>query len=151
MSINLKNATQEDFDFIWSLYSQSVSLLMDKKLENGWNDEDEKKKFMTIFSEEDTKLIYESGVRVGWVDYRIQGDELHLINGYVIPEKRRQGIGQAVIEQLAKPNDERMVKSGNFKIIKASTVSDSPFNGFFEKLGFKTASKDENFTNVELI
>jgi len=140
MNVELRKATENDLGFIWKLYSSSVGQLMGDKIVGGWNDEVEKLKFRKIFSLANTEIIIVSGETVGWIDYRKEGSTVKLINGYIIPEKRRKGIGKEVVKK---------VRVGSSEVV-TSTIANSPSKEFFTQQGFKEEKQDGEFVQLKL-
>lgn len=140
MELILENAQSENIDFIWSLYSESVKPLMAEKINGGWIDEVEKEKFLKQYSETDTHIIKIEGEVVGWIDYQQENGQVLLKNGYILPSKRRNGIGSALISQLLVDADGAV----------AEVIVGNPYNSFFEKLGFKEVDRNEHLATFKI-
>lgn len=137
MNVKLVAAKEDDFEFAWQIYSESVSPLMKNHLKNGWNDDEQKKQFKTIFDVGNTKLIYANDIKIGWVDFMVEKDRIRLTNGYLLPAHRRKGIGSKVMEMVKNMGE-------GTKIIEMSILKNSPHRPFFDKFGFQ----EEHESNI---
>ncbi len=132
----LKPASESDFEFIWKLYSESVSTIISNQIKGGWNQENEEKKFLTTYNIKNTYVITQDGEKIGWLSGSESENEVHIENGFLLQSYRRKGIGTRVLTEL-----KNMFQAKNKKIT-FSVLHNNP-NKFFERFDFEIFEEDQ--------
>lgn len=135
----LRTARPEDFDFAWKTYSDAVKPYITPHLRREWVDDEEKRRFATLWRTEKSSIILLGDKQIGWIAFEEAADEIVIENGYIVPEFQRRGIGSKIFGQLLESwNSKR-------KPVSLSILKNAPHRPFFERLGFK-ASGEEDIT-----
>ena len=128
MTIILRPACSDDYDFALKLYVEAIRPLASAWIE--WVDADQEAQFTNLWRPDDTKIITLKGEDIGWVEFRWTGDELFLKQLYITPKYQRQGVGSQIIRLL---NEQaRTAKSMALFVLK-----NNPAYRFYERHGFE--------------
>jgi GNAT superfamily N-acetyltransferase len=92
-----REATGQDFDFIWKTYSDYARPLVSPHMKRPWADEQEQKNFLTIWKQEGTHIILVNEEQVGWFRCDI-GEAITLEHLYLTEPNRGRGIGGIIIK-----------------------------------------------------
>jgi N-acetylglutamate synthase-like GNAT family acetyltransferase len=137
----LRPARPDDCDFAWKLYSQAVKPHIGPYIaahfDREWSDDEEKARFLTWWTPENTSIVTVGETGVGWLHFEETDAEITLLNYCVADEFRHRGIGSKVIGLLLE-NWQDMEKP-----IHHSVLKDSQYRGFFELFGFEMIEEDE--------
>ena len=128
MTIILRPACSDDYDFALKLYVEAIRPLASAWIE--WVDADQEAQFASLWRPNDTRIIVLDGEEIGWVEFRQTKDEVFLKQLYTTPKHQRQGIGSQIIRLL---NEQaRTAKSMALFVLK-----NNPASQFYEQHGFK--------------
>src|SRR5580704_9516131 len=96
----LRPAKSEDFEFAWKIYAEAVKPLITPHLRRKWADDEEKRRFATVWRTEKSSIIMLGDKQIGWLAFDESGDEIVIENGYIVPEFQRRGVGSKVVREL---------------------------------------------------
>lgn len=137
----LRPAQSHDCDFAWKLYSEAVrphiGPYIAEHFNREWADEEEKARFLTWWTHENTSIVTLGDAQVGWLHFEETDAEITLLNYCVADEFRHRGIGSKVIGLLLDNWKDKQ------KPINHSVLKNSPYRGFFERFGFEMIEEDE--------
>lgn len=143
--LKLEQVTEDDFDFIWKLYSESVSHLLSPYLANGWDEQKEKINFQSAWSKGKTYLIYLGDEKIGWISGEERETDLLIENGFIIPTFRRKGIGSKLLLELQNAFQKKN------KSVTISVLKDNPASTFFDKFSFELLENNSITKTIRLI
>lgn len=134
---SLRPAKLDDFEFAWKIYLEAVKPHITPHLRRKWVDDEEKRRFATVWRTEKSSIILLGDKQIGWLAFDETADEIVIENGYIVPEFQRRGIGSKVFAELLEGwNSKR-------KPVSLSILKNAPHRPFFERLGFQaTGEKD---------
>jgi ribosomal protein S18 acetylase RimI-like enzyme len=134
MTIDLRPACSDDYAFALDLYVETIKPLASTWGE--WSDEDQQAQFASLWHPTDTRIISLSGGEpIGWVEFRLTGDEIFLKQLYISPAHQRRGIGSTVIQRLMEE------LRGAAKSIALFVLKNNPAFRFYEQHGFSVAQE----------
>jgi ribosomal protein S18 acetylase RimI-like enzyme len=136
-TVSLRRAQKDDYEFAWKVYSAVVKPQMAAHLKHEWTDDEQKRRFATIWKPENAMIGSVGDVKVGWFAHVENKDEIILEHGYVLPEYQRRGFGSKVLTQLLEGF------KGKGKPITLEVLKNSPYRGFFERFGFQAAGEKD--------
>ncbi len=132
MHIAFRNAQPGDFDYCASLYFawagkviEELNLSMPVQVSS----------FRQGWAVEQVQIITRDGADVGWMQSRLEGDALHLVQLFVDAPFRGQGIGRQVMQCLFKEAAGRPMTLG--------VVKTNPARRLYERMGFRPTHEDE--------
>lgn len=135
-------AAARDFDFAWAAYEPAVKTVIGAH--RPWESDQERQRFRSIWSPEETVIIQVGGEDVGWVSVQASGQTMTITNLALLDAKQRQGVGTEVFNDLV---SEARTKgqSLEFSILKGS--------GFVEtvkRAGSVSIGEDQVSTRMQL-
>jgi len=134
---SLRPAKSADFEFAWKIYLEAVKPHITPYLHREWADDDEKRRFATIWRTDKSSIILFGDKQIGWLAFDETADEIVIENGYIVPEFQRRGIGSKIFGELLES------WSTKRKPVSLSILKNAPHRLFFERLGFRaTGEKD---------
>ena len=144
MSIELRTAAADDYDFLLSLYG---SVRADELALTGWGADQiqafvrmqfdaQQVHYRTHYPTGVHQIILLKGQPVGRVYWANLKDELHFLDITVLPEHRNRGIGTPIINSLL----DHAAREG--KPARIWVESFNPSLRLFERLGFARAKQD---------
>jgi GNAT superfamily N-acetyltransferase len=99
MTIDLRPACSDDYDFALTFYVEAIKPLASAWME--WVDQEQEAHFASLWRPTDTRIITLGGQGdIGWVEFRQTADEVFLKQLYITPEHQRRGIGSEVMRLL---------------------------------------------------
>lgn len=133
----IRKATPDDFDFAWRLYAEAVKPFITPLMDRPWVDEDEQRRFSTIWDAAKTSIISVGNERVGWIAVDDTAAKVMIENVCIAPSHRQRGIGGRVIEKIV--TDSR----AKGKPVELHVLKDTHSETWFSKLGFKTVGEEK--------
>lgn len=124
-------ALHGDLDFCWDIYSESVKGVVAPMIQGGWNHDNEKAKFRSIWSTENAHIVLVDSVPVGWFACRFTDAEVVIEHAYFQASHQRRKIGTIIVNFIAEEAKKRGKNSVIVEVVKGASAKT-----FFEKLGF---------------
>jgi ribosomal protein S18 acetylase RimI-like enzyme len=128
MTITLRPACSNDYDFALKLYVEAISPLAGAWIK--WAEADQEAQFASLWRQDDTRIITLDGQEIGWVEFRRTGDELFLKQLYISPRHQQRGIGSQVLRLL------REEQRGSAESMALFVLKNNPAFRFYERHGF---------------
>jgi ribosomal protein S18 acetylase RimI-like enzyme len=128
MTIDLRPACSDDYDFALRLYVEAIRPLAGAWIK--WVEADQEAQFASLWRQDDTRIITLDGQEIGWVEFRSTGDELFLKQLYIAPKHQRQGIGSQIIRLLNE-------RARTAKSMALFVLKNNPAFRFYERHGFE--------------
>jgi ribosomal protein S18 acetylase RimI-like enzyme len=129
MTIDLRPACSDDYDFALKLYVEAIKPLASAWME--WVDQEQEAHFASLWRPTDARIITLGGQEdIGWVEFRQAADEVFLKQLYITPAHQRRGIGSEVMRLLLEQR--RTAKSMALFVLK-----NNPAFRFYERHGFE--------------
>lgn len=136
MTIILRPACADDYEFALKLYGEAISPLASAWRE--WVDADQEAQFASLWRHDDTRIITLDGEEIGWVEFRQTGEELFLKQLYISPGHQRRGIGSQVLRLL------REEQRGSAESMALFVLKNNPAFRFYERHGFEVVRETHN-------
>ncbi|UCI30802.1 GNAT family N-acetyltransferase [Mesorhizobium sp. B4-1-4] len=133
----LKPASDDDFEFSWELFSESVHPLITPYLPEGWNPEREKRQFSLIWRPSKTMIVQSDASAIGWFSIDDAGASTVLENIFICAPYRRLGIGSKIVSDIVR-HAELAGKS-----VRLSLLRNNPCAPFYASLGFRTIASSK--------
>ena len=131
MEYNFKNATLDDFDFLFQLKKQNFNEYVEKIW--GWNDEEQKERLKKDLKEHllHKKIIELDGKKIGVYAAHLTANGEFFINEIsLLKDYQNQGIGTDVLIKQLEENKEKGIKT----ILQV--FKENPAKQLYERLGF---------------
>ena len=137
--LSTTKAKEEDFEFAWEIYEETMSPALSGVLKRQWDSESEKLNFGTTWEVEDSHIILLNGKKIGWLSYQVAKDLLSIKNLYISGEYQRKGIGTILIDAIVKEGQKAGVESIDASVLKVDSI-----DKFAEKQGFVVSVSNES-------
>jgi ribosomal protein S18 acetylase RimI-like enzyme len=134
---SLRPAKPEDFEFAWNIYSEAVKPHITPYLRRKWDDDEEKRRFATLWRTEKSSIILLKDKQIGWLAFDETANEIVIENAYIVPEFQRRGIGSKVFGELLERWGPKR------KPVSLSVLKNAPHRPFFERLGFQASGEND--------
>jgi GNAT superfamily N-acetyltransferase len=134
MSINLRQATPDDFDYCAKLYVAAIeTTIRELDLDVAKHIAD----FRGRWSAAETRIIMRDGAEIGWLQAAAEGDAIFLKQLFVDAPLRCQGIGTQVMHRLI----DEAARAG--RAMTLGVVKINPALRLYQRLGFAITHQDE--------
>jgi ribosomal protein S18 acetylase RimI-like enzyme len=127
--IKLRPATNEDYDFLFSLHRETLKDYVDATW--GWEENWQQEYFREHFTPAEIDIIQFKGEDIGCLSVRDEGDHLFLAYIAVLPNFQRQGIGTRLIKGVMDEAEEKAVP------VTLRVLRVNPARALYEHLGFE--------------
>lgn len=141
MEIILRQAREDDLEFLWSLHKATMKSYVDETW--GWNEEFQREYFDNRFEPINIELIIYENARIGAIEIRDRENELFIANFEILPQYQNKGIGSTILKRIINTSGNKQ------KSIKLQVLKVNPANRFYERFGFKTVDKTETHYIME--
>lgn len=150
--LSTRPVTNDDLDFLRALYA---STRRDEVAAWGW-DADRADAFLTMqfesqrahrlgtWPEADFHIVLAGHERIGRLDVDRRAEALHVIDIALLPERRGNGLGTALLMQLVEEAD------ATHRPIRLRVDRHNPAQRLYERLGFERIGGDELSWTMEL-
>lgn len=135
MEINLRQSTEEDFEFIFSLNKINMKKYVD--VIRGWNEEYERADMKTKFIPGAHKIIQADRQDIGVILIQEEPDHFKLTHLELLPEFQNKGIGTKLIKEVL---DNAKAKN---KYVWLKVLKTNPAIELYKKLGFVKIGEEE--------
>ena len=139
MKITYRQATQDDYQFLYELKVASMRDYVDQVY--GWDDAFQEEFFEKDFRADDLTIIQVDGRDLGMYELSKDKEGLFIKRIEIHPESQNKGIGSQVIQHILSENESTSAWLMVFKI--------NPAQKLYERLGFVKA--DETDTHFKMI
>ncbi len=136
MSYILESVSPDDFDEVFALRKAAYLELVER--EWGWDEEEQRARFLTRFTAEETLYVVVEDRRVGELWVRRDEREIFIASIALHPDVRRQGVGTAVVRGLQQEARERGVPL-RLRVIHANFEA----RRLYDRLGFREERRNE--------
>ena len=103
----------------------------------GWNQAHQEEGFLPWFKLDEISIITADGIDVGWIQYRVDRDEIFLGSIYVLRTMHRHGIGTHVLRSLL------ALAGQQSKELTLTVMKINPAVRLYERIGFRITHEDE--------
>jgi ribosomal protein S18 acetylase RimI-like enzyme len=134
MSISLRPALEQDFDYCWSLYAVETAWMIRQLNLDGAA---QVIYFRKVWDAAQVRLIAQDHNDAGWLQTVTRTDASYLSQIYVARAFQGRGIGSAVVQGLI----DECEKAG--RPLDLSVVRTNPAVRFYKRLGFYVTSENE--------
>lgn len=133
--ISYRQATQEDFEFLWQLHRSGLKPYVERIW--GWDEEWQFNRFRENFDPASQEVILYRGEVAGTLIAERREENIFLAYIAVAPAYRGQGLGTAVIQEL-------LAKAATKKVpVILKVLKGNPAKRLYERLGFETTAQTE--------
>lgn len=131
MEFQLRQANQDDWDFIWSLRVVTMKDMIAQSY--GWDEN-----IQRSYAQESLtgKLILVHGVAVGVITLSDWGEQLHLTWLAIVPQMQRQGLGSNLIQY----SQQQATKLG--KPLTLQVLRNNPAVSLYRRFGFEISEQN---------
>lgn len=133
IELAFRPASSNDLEYCRRLYFEGMENII-RKLD--LNPEAQATGFQQQWELSEVQIITLDGVDVGWLQIKVDEDELFLAQIFVDPPFQRQGIGTEVMHKLIAQAEETN------KAIVLAVAKINPALRLYERLGFQVADQD---------
>src|ERR1700722_798703 len=131
-------ATERDFEYVWSVYSDAVKPHITPHLENGWHDTVEVEKFRKMWGPDGSHIITVDGTSVGWAGIVVTDKEVHIDHLYIERSHRGRGYGTRLVSEMTKQWSEQG------KTVRAPVLKDQRLLKLVSPFGFEPGEEAGN-------
>ena len=131
-------ATERDFEYVWSVYSDAVKPHITPHLKNGWQDAVEVEKFRKTWRPDGSHVITVDNTSVGWSEIVVTDNEVHIDHLYIERGHRGKGYGTRLISEMTKQWKEQG------KAVRAPVLKDQRLLKLVSRLGFEAGEEAGN-------
>jgi len=128
-------ATKDDFEYVWSVYSDAVKPHIVPHLKNGWQDAVEIENFRKMWSPSGSHIITVDGSHVGWAGVVVSDKQVEIEHLYIERSHRGKGYGTRLVSEMAK----RWSEQG--KAVSAPVLSDERLLKWVSRFGFQLSGE----------
>ncbi len=136
MTIQLRNAAPEDYDFVRSVHHRTMQGYVEDFF-GSWDQDYQDQRFAKTYKIEEAWIIVRGGMDVGWLARRESEENLLLTEFYVAAEHQNQGIGTQILRDLIS-EARRKNKSVSLGVLK-----NNPARRLYEREGFKVIGEND--------
>jgi GNAT superfamily N-acetyltransferase len=136
--LETRPATGDDFQYAWSVYSDSIKDHITPLLKSGWDDAVEIERFRKIWSPADSHIITVDQEPIGWGGAVISKNEVRIEHLYIEARHQDKGIGSRLISELAA----QWAREG--KTVRADLLKDERIMEAASRLGFEKTEGDSD-------
>jgi GNAT superfamily N-acetyltransferase len=135
-SLETRNTVASDFDFVYSLYRQTLF----KYVEQTWGHKDEfqRNRMKEDFDTLPFEIVSNRGEDIGAIAVLDKETALHVKFLMIAPAHQRQGFGKQILKQVLEQAAKREIP------VRLSVIQVNPVKVFYENLGFKVVDSDED-------
>ena len=126
--IKLRNAVQEDFDFLYDLHKEALKDYIEVTW--GWDEEWQQDYFQKKFDISERRIIQYQGNDIGCVTVRDEGSYLFLGYIAILPKFQNMGIGTVLVQQVIENAAQRDIS------VRLHVLRSNPARRLYERLGF---------------
>ncbi len=136
--ISLRDATDEDYEFLYRLHREALKDYIDQTW--GWDEDWQAAYFRKNFDLTGKKIIQQGGQDVGCIAVLDESEHIFLSYIALVPSHQRMGIGTGLIEEVLQQGRERQ-KPVTLKVLKTN-----PARVLYSRLGFRiTQASDTHY------
>ncbi len=99
MKVSYRPAARDDFDFLFSLHRETMSLYVVDTW-GAWDEDWQHRRFRARFKPELLQIIQYEGRDVGVLQVQDRNEEFFLVSIEILPEYQNREIGSAVIQSV---------------------------------------------------
>ena len=134
IKIALRAARPVDYGFARQLYRELMHDITDALF--GWDEYREDMSFARQFVLREARIITRAAKDIGWIQTRIEGPAMHLLQFYIAPPWQHRGFGTEVLQRLLAEAKRRR------KLMALSVVKGNPAIRFYLRHGFRPVAED---------
>jgi len=144
--LKTRPANENDFQYVWNVYSEAVKPLVEPKLKGGWVDTVEIERFRKTWKAAGSHIIMLDNTPIGWGGAVVSEREVRIDHLYIEPSHRGKGYGSRLVAELTK----QWSKDG--KTVYASVLRDEKRLAVLSsRLGFVKGSDETKQPLVETL
>jgi GNAT superfamily N-acetyltransferase len=136
--LETRPATGDDFQYVWSVYSDSIKDHITPHLKSGWDDAVEIERFRKIWNAADSHIIMVDQKPVGWGGVVISEKEVRIEHLYIEGAHRGKHIGPRLVSEMAA----QWTREG--KIVRAELLKDERIMELASHIGFEKTESDSD-------
>ncbi len=136
INISLQSIGKEDTPYMWKVYTDSMKPHIEQIW--GWDEKWQKSDFSQSLIKYDTSIITCEGAPVGYVQFKLNNEDVYINMLILEAEYQNKGIGADLLSIIhAKHTNKRMV-------LKCFKINHKAYQ-FYLKNNFELFDEDENF------
>ena len=136
MTIQLRKAAPEDFDFVRSVHHRTMQGYV-KEFFGSWDQDYQNQRFARAYKIEEAWIIVRGGTDVGWLARRESEENLLLTEFYVAAEYQNQGIGTQILRDVISEAGRKN------KSVSLGVLKNNPARRLYEREGFKVIGEND--------
>jgi ribosomal protein S18 acetylase RimI-like enzyme len=141
MSFDLRPATEQDYDLLWSI--QSTAMRPHIEASWRWDDALQRKLFNERFDPRRSEIVRVDGVDAGHLAVEVREDHVFLGSVALLAPFQRQGIGKEVVQYVIERADQLRLP------VRLQVLKVNPARRLYERLGFTRCGESE--THFQMI
>jgi ribosomal protein S18 acetylase RimI-like enzyme len=140
-SIELRQATPDDYDFVFSVHCAAMRTSVEQTY--GWDEDWQIRYFREHFDPAERQIIRYCGTDVGYISIEEQKTHFFLNSIAILPAYQGRGIGTTLIRRL----QQRARKEGVPVTLQVFKVN--PARALYERLGFKVTGETDTHCRMK--
>jgi len=128
MTVLLRLATQEDYDFLWWLHCATMKPYVEQTW--GWEETWQAQYFQEHFDPTKLDIVESDGVPIGYLSVERREDLIFLRQVEIAPDHQSRGIGTKLLQPLLEEAKSRQVP------VELYVLKVNPARRLYERLGF---------------
>ncbi|MEL7834668.1 GNAT family N-acetyltransferase [Fodinibius sp. Rm-B-1B1-1] len=133
MKITLRQAKEEDYEFLWNLHKTTMKSYVDETW--GWDEEFQEKYFSNRFEANNIQLIILDDTTIGAIEIQDRENELFVASFEIAPQFQNKGIGSTILKRIINTSDNKQ------KSLKLQVLKVNPAKRFYKQFGFETVDE----------
>lgn len=133
--ITTRNATQNDYEFLYALNSKAMREYVQATW--GWDETWQQNYFKEHFRPEANKIIMLNLEDVGRIEFFNEANAVRVSNIQILPEYQNKGIGSAIMLKIIQQAQDRK------QCVTLQVLKVNPARRFYERLGFFVEDEDD--------
>ncbi len=143
MTIQLRKAALEDYDFVRSVHHRTMQGYVEDFF-GSWDQDYQDQRFARNYKIEEARIIAHDGMDVGWLARRDLPQDIILTEFYIASEHQNRGTGTQVLRVLSA---EARQKNKNFSL---GVLKNNPARRLYEREGFKVIGENDYKFHMKL-
>ncbi len=143
MTIQLRKAAPEDYDFVRSVHHRTMQGYVEDFF-GSWDQDYQDQRFARTYKIEEARIITHDGMDVGWLARQDLPQEIIFTEFYIAPEHQNRGTGTQVLRDLIA---EARQKNKNFSL---GVLKNNPARRLYEREGFKVIGENDYKFHMKL-
>lgn len=140
MNIVERPVKDSDMEFLWTLQKETMQYYVEAIW--GWNEDDQRKRFLDKFKTDNRKILECDGKSIGLWHIETHPDHIFLASILIQPSYQNRGVGTAKISELIKEADKCKIP------IRLQVLLGNPAVNFYKRLGFSEYTRSDTHRHL---